>query len=316
MEVNSHAKTAYVKIPAGEGQLTICLSPLVNLFIHTLNLYDLLGGHGKQYTLRKNVQARKAIISDLHSQVTEKDRYFTRGDLDIYKASMQKIVEENLYLEKVAPQLLDRISPEAFPSALINSWELFYKNYWTGEFDQRLKIFQKIIEDINWPKTIDQMAGLSQSSFHGQMLLFLVEATAESALTFGKNTCISTLQVSSDGGFVHEGLHLLLHEKWAEDQRINALIESKGFTDPFWKNWQNKYEQALVVYLDCHIQGFADDLNRVSKYFRRCRIEDLYPTVWPLVSRYVQEREGTIEGLMYRVIAESLQTVCRTQPHL
>ena len=309
MEVNSQAKTAYVKIPAGEGQLTICLSPLVNLFIHTLNLYDLLGGHGKQYTLRKNVQARKAIISDLHSQVTGKDRYFTRGDLNIYKSSMQKIVEDNLYLEKVAPQLLDRISLEAFPSALANSWKRFYEDYWTGEFDRLLTIYQKMIEDIDWPQTIDQMAGLSQSSFHGEMLLFLVEATAESALTFEKNTCIGTLQAGSDGGFVHEGLHLLLDETWAENPRINALIKNKGFTDPFWKNWQNKYEQALVVSLDCHIRDFADDLNRVRKYFRGCRIEDLYPTVWPLVSRYVQERKGTIEELMYRVIAESLQTV-------
>ena len=309
MEVNSHAKTAYVEIPAGEGQLTICLSPLVNLFIHTLNLYDLLGGHGKQYTLRKNVQARKAIISNLYSQVTGKDRYFTRGDLNIYKSSMQKIVEDNLYLEKVAPQLLDRISLEAFPSALANSWKRFYKDYWTGEFDRLSTIYQKMIEDIDWPQTIDQMAGLSQSSLHGEMLLFLVEATAESALTFGKNTCIGTLQAGSDGGFVHEGLHLLLDEKWADSPRLNTLIESKGFTDPFWKNWQNKYEQALVVSLDCHIRDFADDLNRVRKYFRGCRIEDLYPTVWPLVSRYVQERKGTIEELMYRVIAESLQTV-------
>ena len=165
-----------------------------------------------------------------------------------------------------------------------------------------------MIEDINWPKTIDQMAGLSQSSFHGEMLLFFVEATAESALTFGKRTCIGTLQAGSDGGFVHEGLHLLLDEKWAESPRINTLIKSRGFTDPVWKNWQNKYEQALVVSLDCHIQGFADNLDRVRKYFRGCEIEDLYSTVWPLVSRYAQEREGTIEELMYRVIAESLQT--------
>ena len=309
MEVNLDTKTAYVDIPADEGQLTICLSPLVNLFIHTLNLYDLLGGHGNQYTLRKNMQARKAIISNLYSQVTGKDRYFTHGDLDIYEASMQKIVEDNLYLEKVAPQLLDRISLEAFPSALANSWKRFYEDYWTGEFDRLLTIYQKMIEDIDWPQTIDQMAGLSQSSLHGEMLLFLVEATAESALTFGKNTCIGTLQAGSDGGFVHEGLHLLLDEKWADSPRLNTLIESKGFTDPFWKNWQNKYEQALVVSLDCHIRDFADDLNRVRKYFRGCRIEDLYPTVWPLVSRYVQERKGTIEELMYRVIAESLQTV-------
>ena len=308
MEVNSRAKTAYVKIPAGEGQLTICLSPLVNLFIHTLNLYDLLGGHGKQYPLRKNVQARKAIISNLYSQVTGKDRYFTRGDLNIYEASMQKVVEEKLYLEKVTPHLLDQISPEAFPSALVNSWKLFYEDYWTGEFDRLLRIYRKMIEDINWTKTIDQMAELSQSSFHGEMLLFFTEATAESALTFGKNTCIGTLQAGSDGGFVHEGLHLLLHEKWAEDQRINALIESRGFTDPYWKNWQGKYEQALVVSLDCYIQGFADDLNRVRKYFRGCRIDDLYPTVWPLVSRYAQKREGTIEELMYRVIAERLSS--------
>lgn len=308
MEVNFDTKTAYVEIPAGKGQLTICLSPLVNLFIHTLNLYDLLGGHGKQYTLRKNVQARKAIVSDLYSQVTGKDRYFTRGDLDIYKASMKKIVEENLYLEKVTPHLLDQISPEAFSPALANSWKLFYEDYWTEKFDQLLKIFQKIIENIDWTKTIDQMAKLSQSSFHGQMLLFFVEATAESALTFGKRTCIGTLQTGSDGGFVHEGLHLLLDEKWAKNPRINALIESKGFTDPFWKNWQSKYEQALVLSLDCHIQGFADDLDRVRKYFQGCRIEDLYPTVWPLVSRYAQEREGTIEELMYRVIAESLRT--------
>ena len=307
MEVNLDTKTAHVQIPAGEGQLTICLSPLVNLFIHTLNLYDLLGGHGKQYALRKNVQARKAIVSDLYSQIIGKDRYFTHGDLDIYKASMQKIVKENLYLEKVTPHLLDQISPEAFPSALANSWKRFYEDYWTGEFDQLLKIFQKMIEDIDWAKTIDQMAGLSQSSFQGEMLLFLVESTAESALTFGKRTCIGTLQAGSDGGFVHEGLHLLLDEKWADSPRINALIESKGFKDPFWKNWQNKYEQALVVSLDCHIQNFANDLDRVRKYFRGCRIEDLYPTVWPLVSRYVQEREGTIEELMYRVIAESLQ---------
>lgn len=132
MEVNSRAKTAYVNIPAGKGQLTICLSPLVNLFIHTLNLYDLLGGQGKQYPLLKNVQARKAIISNLYSQVTGKDRYFTRGDLNIYEASMRKIVEENLYLEKVTPHLLDQISLESFPSALVNSWkgtieELMYR---------------------------------------------------------------------------------------------------------------------------------------------------------------------------------------------
>ena len=308
MEVNFDTKTAYMKIPAGEGQLTICLSPLVNLFIHTLNLYDLLGGHGKQYPLCKNVQVRKAILSDLYSQVTGKDQYFTRGDLNIYEASMQKIVEENLYTEKVTPHLLDQISPKAFPSALANSWKLFYEDYWTEKFDLLLKIFRKIIEDIDWTKNIDQMAELSQSSFHGQMLLFFVEATAESALTFGKRTCIGTLQTGSDGGFVHEGLHLLLDEKWAASPRINALIESKGFTDPFWKNWQNKYDQALVVSLDCHIQGFADDLDRVRKYFQGCRIEDLYPTVWPLISRYVQERGGTIEELMYRVIAESLRT--------
>ena len=69
-----------------------------------------------------------------------------------------------------------------------------------------------------------------------------------------------------------------------------------------WRSWESKYEQALVVGLDCHIRGIEEDHEAVYRYYVGCGVGDLYEIAWPAISEYVAKRNRNLESLMVALI--------------
>ena len=292
-----------VEVP--DGEIVLSLNPLMNLLIHTLSLYELLGGHGQKYLLKNDPESRNAIDQEIFDCISGKERYFGRGHLDIYKSTITSLVSSDHFSKYPTDQILNHISPSPFNLALIKSWNEFYEQYWNREFPRLSKEFELMSTNLYLADTLSRMEELAGRKWSGRLLIFAVEATAESGLTCSSNICIGTVNRNRDAGFVHEGFHLLLDGKWADYPEIKNHMNGKQFSDNFWSDWRKKFEQALVVSLDCHVRKLNQDTEFVRRYFKGCRVSDLFEIAWPMVSDYVYAKDGKLEDLMLNMILES-----------
>jgi hypothetical protein len=313
MKVDRESKRAEVVVHLPGGELVISMDPLVNLAIHTMNMYDLLGNHGRGYTLKSNELARKVIEPGIYAAVAGKDRYFTEGQLNIYTPTIKAIVEGGLYRRYPDEPLLARLSPEPFNTALVSTWRDFYRGYWENRFDAILAEFEQMNQNMRWAATLARMEELTGQTWNGTMYVFAVEPTAKSALTAGRNVCIGTVSADGDAGFVHEGLHLLLREEWAKSSRIRQFMAIRNFQDAFWgTHWERKYEQALVGCLDIIIRDLSRHYNtpaaRIAKnYLEGVRVGDIADISWGLVSEYAKTQNGSLDDLMWELVTHAEQ---------
>ncbi|MDE5992117.1 MAG: hypothetical protein K2G87_03610, partial [Oscillospiraceae bacterium] len=73
-----------IEYRVGDRKLIFSYNPTVNLFFHTLNLYGLLGNHGRTYGLRNDENAVKTVISEIYEQVKDGDWFFSYGKNGVY----------------------------------------------------------------------------------------------------------------------------------------------------------------------------------------------------------------------------------------
>jgi hypothetical protein len=165
--------------------------------------------------------------------------------------------------------------------------------------------------NVRWAESLAEMERLTHRKWTGDAWVFATEAAGKSGLWVKPNISIGGLGEFDDGGFVHEGLHLLLKEEWARDPRIQEFMAKQNFQDPFWRgNWKGKYEQALVACLDIWIRGlhrrFPED-KVAPNYLAGVRAGDLAGVAWPLVKAHAADPKRSLEDLMYDMIVRSMQ---------
>jgi hypothetical protein len=74
--VDQDLKRTEVTVTTPEGRLIISLDPLMNLVIHTMNVYDLLGFHGRDYTLRGDPAVKRAMDDGIYGAIAGREQYF------------------------------------------------------------------------------------------------------------------------------------------------------------------------------------------------------------------------------------------------
>jgi len=289
---------AVVQLP--NGGLVISLDPMANLVMHTLNMYGLLGRHGGGYLLVEDERAKKAVNDAIYKRIAGKERYFGGGSLNLYSPTLEALVMNHQYTQYPSETSLIQLAPAPLNEALQETWESFYRSYWDTNIDRLLDEFRNMDRQMDWAEMLHRMEQVAQSQWHDTMLILAVEATGWSALTWGGNVCIGTLDRNGDAGFVHEGLHLLLRERWAEDPTIQGFMADREFKDRFWKSWKAKYEQALVVALDAKLRSWPE--KHIQRYFEGCQVGELYDVVWPKVHQYVDKPVIPLPELMLGII--------------
>ena len=292
-----------VRIQRGNGSFTFHLSIVVNLVLHTYNLYDLLGEHGKTYPLRTDRDALQFVDKEIHRKVSGQDCYFGSGSLDLFRSTMIRLMEDESRMETPEGQL-DELSPDPMNRALNLMWEGFYRSYWQNREPQLSDDFATMCAGTHWSDLMDQMEQLTGETWSKDMLILPVEATAESALTWDR-VCIGTLDPAGDAGFVHEGLHLLLGGSWRQSPKIRALWQGRSFEDAYWLSWESMYEQAIVTAFSSILRGESDDRARLA--FQGCRVEVLFDVAWPLSQAHAREGSHSLEDLMLELIVSGEQ---------
>jgi len=287
-----------VRVP--DGELVISLDPMANLVMHTLNMYGLLGQHGGGYSLSGDKRAREAVNREIFDRVAGKERYFGDGPLNLYSPTIETLAKKRLYTENPDNESLLGLFPVPLGDALKEMWGSFYREYWSNNIDRLCDEFEEMDRKVNWAEMLHRMEQVTQTKWRGSMLVLAVEATGWSALTWGDSVCIGTVDRNGDAGFVHEGLHLLLRERWAEDSAIQRFMAGRAFKDRYWRSWKAKYEQALVVALDARLRNWPDQ--HVQRYFEGCEVGDLYDLVWPKVCAYVDRPVIPVPELMLEII--------------
>jgi len=294
------AARAEVVVGVPDGELVISLDPMANLVMHTLNMYGLLGGHGGGYSLSCDECALKAVDREIFDRIAGKERYFGGGPLNLYSPTIETLVKKCLYTAHPDDESLLGLFPAPLNNALKDMWDSFYREYWSSKIDRLHDEFAEMDRQMNWAEMLHRMEQVTQIKWRGSMLVLAVEATGWSALTWGDSVCIGTVDRNGDAGFVHEGLHLLLRERWAEDSAIQRFMAGRAFKDRYWRSWKAKYEQALVVALDARLRNWPDQ--HVQRYFEGCEVGDLYDLVWPKVCAYVDRPVIPVPELMLEII--------------
>lgn len=294
------AARAEVVVGVPDGELVISLDPMANLVMHTLNMYDLLGEHGGGYPLSSDERALKAVDREIFDRIAGKERYFGCGPLNLYSPTIETLVRKCLYTAHPDNESLLGLFPAPLNNALKDTWDSFYREYWSSNMDRLFDEFEEMDRQMNWAEMLRRMEQVTQTKWCGSMLVLAVEATGWSALTWGDSVCIGTVDRNGDAGFVHEGLHLLLRERWAEDSAIQGFMAGRAFKDRYWRSWKAKYEQALVVALDARLRNWPDQ--HVQRYFEGCQVGDLYDLVWPKICAYVDRPVISVPELMLEII--------------
>jgi len=111
-------------------KIIINCNEVINLFLHTLNIYGLLGNHGTGYKLKKNENVIKSIDKNIQENVKQGDSYFSYGNLNIFIPGMEYITNNKAW-EKTIDQIIINmgITEMNFNLAFQKSWNEFYKNY-------------------------------------------------------------------------------------------------------------------------------------------------------------------------------------------
>lgn len=86
-----------IEYKVGGHKLVFSYNPTVNLFFHTLNLYGLLGNHGRAYCLKNDENAVKTVIPEIYEQVRDGDYFFSYGKNGVYCSGMECILKSGLW---------------------------------------------------------------------------------------------------------------------------------------------------------------------------------------------------------------------------
>ncbi len=309
VNVDHVRKRAEILVERPDGQVVIYLEPVSNLLFHTLNMYDLFGGQGTDYGLRNDQAARKAVDFEIRAQFNGKDRYFSRqGTVSLYSPTMKAFLEQQAYLKNPDQSLLAGLAPAPFNTALIKTWDAFYREYWDRRFQELTEEFRKMDANVRWSETLVSMEQVSGRQWQGTMRVFAVEATGKSAFTFAKTVCVGTLEADNDAGFVHEGLHLLLGEEWATSPRINQFMAGVPFDHRLWgSDWSSFYEQAFVVLADLHLRNLRPRKQMSQEEFLRLNLEgngvgELSEIALDVVLPYLRNPDGHVEEVMWHLV--------------
>jgi hypothetical protein len=292
-------------IKAGANSIIINCSETINLFLHTLNIYGLLGYHGQDYPLRGNAKAIAALDPELLERIKDGDRYFSRGDLKIYETGMNYILDNRAWERQ--PQKGDisyGIVEADFGWAFDKGWDEFYRDYWQETLGERKALFEKCVASFDFIKALEKMTKATHNIFSSNFYIFPAEPLGHSGLKYRDNVCMGGMFPGDDMGFVHEGLHLLLNKRWALDERIRLLMRNYN-DDGFYDSWASKYEQALVVGLDCQIKEYDDKF--AEKYYNNCSVGDLYSEAYPRIMRYYKDGcTDSVDNLMFSIMSAVL----------
>ncbi|MDO8504932.1 MAG: hypothetical protein Q7S36_03730 [Candidatus Liptonbacteria bacterium] len=299
-EATAEAKTAdYFKkeIEISEKhKLEFLTGEAINLFFHTLNVYGLLGLHGKTY---KSGDSADAGLSSVLKEESE-------GRDDRFEGLVRKLVEAD---PKTPEELFAVFSADKYETALSEalkkSWESFYGDYWIKNREKLMNNFASLTISNNWTEEAGKMEKLSGSKLETDFYLVGAEALAQSGMYAKPNISIGSMEHSS---FFHEGMHLLLKEKWAEDPRIKSLMPDNWHDPEMWGNsWQQKFEQAVVVALDSLGKNMTKEKSYM--YFDGCLVGDIKDFFYePLKNWYEQKMLGKEAEKLEDVIYEILST--------
>lgn len=289
-----------IEYKAGGHKLVFSYNPTVNLFFHTLNLYGLLGNHGRAYRLRNDENAIKTVIPEIYEQVKDGDYFFSYGKNSVYCSGMECILKNGLW--KKYPDFTHftiTAETKCFVPAYQACWDGFYQNYWAEHSEKNGEQFKKDVEKFDWQDMLEKMQLSSQQKLFTDIYAFSSEAAAGSGMTYSDNVTVGS---GGDMAVVHEGLHLLLREKWADDWRIKKLLEAKPFDcgKMPYSSYIKYYEQALVLTLEHIILGRE---NKLEDSFRSCEVHDLYGIAYPAVKDYYESGcKASLEDVMLGII--------------
>ncbi|MCL2387936.1 MAG: hypothetical protein FWC89_10380 [Defluviitaleaceae bacterium] len=284
-------------------EIIINCNEVINLFLHTLNIYGLLGYHGTQYKLRQHEGVINSIDKKIREDVKEGDRYYSYGNLNIYVPSMNYIMDNETWKNPISAENIHMGNKQMQP-AFQKSWDEFYKDYWHNTNDERAKLFHDCVNAFDFAEAAKKMSFATHTEFPKEIYIFPAEASAGSGLKFSDNVCMGDLFVGGDMGFVHEGLHLLLQENWARNDEIIKFMNVSNYNDKNYGSWAAKYEQILVVGLDCCIRDFEDE--RAKKYYQGCGVSNEFNIAYPLIKSYYQNGcKEPIENVMLKIIKQT-----------
>jgi hypothetical protein len=286
--------------------IIIDCNEVINLFFHTLNIYGLLGNHGTNYALRQNEEVISSIDKKIEQDVEQGDRYFSYGKLKIFETGMNYILDNKIWenpIDEINTHM--GITEMNFNLAFQKCWIEFYKSYWNDTLPERQHLFEECINAFDFTGSLEKMTIAAHREFTNDFYIFPAEALIYSGLKFNDNVCMGDLAVGEDMGFVHEGLHLLLKEEWANNDEIIEIIKKSNYQEEYYSSWVAKYEQALVVGLDCCIRN--KDEKAAENYYNGCNVGDIFGTAYPLIKEYYNGgcRES-IENLMLKIISRTV----------
>lgn len=293
-------------IKAGNQLIIFNYNEVINLFLHTLNIYGLLGNHGQKYALRTDSRVISSIDNVIFENVQQGDHYFSYGNLNIYETGMDYIIDNDLWSKSIDDiNIILGVFEANFDKVIKKSWNDFYKEYWNNNIAERSSFFYECINSFDYYSALDKMMLATHNEFTDNFYIFPSEALAESALKYRHNICMGNLVMGDDIGFVHEGLHLLLNEEWAKNEEINDIIKKSGYKVNNYPTWSAKFEQALVIGLDCCIRGLHDKI--ALQYFNGCNVGDLFDVSYQLIKDYYMNGcVSNIELLMKKIISRTV----------
>lgn len=270
-----------------------------NLLFHTLNIYGMLGNHGRTYS------ETKEKIGDVPDEQIKTEL------LKFREENRNNIVGDFIILDPKTPEELIQVfktsadeSIRLFGEALAKSWEK-YKKYWSSQAEQLQQIVRANAQEMPWQEYARKMELMTGASFDTDMHAIAAEALMESAMYVRPNIAIGPVRKNNDVGFVHEGLHLLLKENWAEEESIESLIPITWY-DNFWgRNWKGKFEQAVVVSLD---QLIRNSHQPIEDYFEGCRVQGLEKFFFGPIKDWYEKKlseqtEEKLSDIIYKILS-------------
>jgi hypothetical protein len=260
-------------------------------------MYDMLGNHGSRYELRVDPKARKSINADDYKTFSYNEQVFGHnGKFTLFEPLLRKCIAEEIFTKEPNETLLTDITKNSqFNNVLMHTWETFYKEHWNESKEELTKLVSEIASELPWNDYVKDMEKFAGKSFTQPVYIFPTRAAAESALVVEPSVIIGNAYHNYDFGFVHEGLHILLGEQWAEQPELLERMKDFNEVGGWGKNWKGKYEQALVVALDSVIKKHPETF--IQKYFAGCNVGDLYEAFWPHIKK-VTEEGMTVESFM------------------
>ena len=303
--VDREHRNATVEVTLPNGKLTVSLDPMSSLLVHTAAMYGMNRQTGvAYYSVREDAAARACMDDDLRASLDSKS---TGGIMtQQFHPALREVVASGRSKQAPSVDTILAISPGEFGRAAAGMWDCFYRAYWERRFESLVAAFSTMSGNVRWAEALAAMERTTGRKWSGDAWVFAAEGAGKSGLWVKPNISVGGIGETDDGGFVHEGLHLMLKEEWARDSRIQAFMAQRDFRDPFWgSNWKGKYEQALVACLDIWIRGFHKkypEAKVVPAYLEGVRAGDLARVAWPLVKAHAEDPSRSVEDLMLDMI--------------